>query len=188
MASDILPEPVLAGRKHELGELKSLLDLAIKGQGRTVFISGEAGAGKTRLLTELLNIAKKSDVTVLTGWCLSDAAVPYFPFVEAFDSYFSSNEEEEASAVNLRTSLESWLKETIKPEPSQRFTDAPPQAWKDQAFGTVTKELLLLSTRKPLILALEDIHWADSASLFLLQYLGRQVGSERILVIATYRS
>jgi len=104
MASDILPEPVLAGRKHELGELKSLLDLAIKGQGRTVFISGEAGAGKTRLLTELLNIAKKSDVTVLTGWCLSDAAVPYFPFVEAFDSYFSSNEEEEASAVNLRTS------------------------------------------------------------------------------------
>lgn len=183
-----MPEPVLVGRKHELEELQSFLDLAIKGQGNTVFISGEAGAGKTRLLTEFLSMAKKREVTVLTGWCLSDAVVPYFPFVEAFDSYFSTNEEEEASAVNLSTSLKSWLKETNQPDPSERFSDVPPQAWRDQAFGAVTKELLFLSAKKPLILALEDIHWADSASLSLLQYLARQVGSERILILATFRS
>ncbi len=63
----------------------------MSGKGVTVFISGEAGAGKTRLVTEFINIDRKKQVTVLTGWCLSDVAVPYFLFIEVFDSYVSSN-------------------------------------------------------------------------------------------------
>ena len=62
-----------------------------------------------------------------------------------------------------------------------------PEAWKDQVFYRVNKELLFLSAKKPLILTLEDIHWADSASLSLIHYLARQVVSERILILATYR-
>jgi predicted ATPase len=78
----VLAEPVLVGRERELEELEKFLNLAIEGKGNTVFISGEAGAGKTRLLMEFLRIAEKKGITVLTGWCLSNAAVPYFPFVE----------------------------------------------------------------------------------------------------------
>lgn len=183
----VLAEPIFVGRKKELDDLTQLLERAIAGKGLTLFISGEAGSGKTRLITEFLKTAKNKDVTVLAGWCLSDAAVPYFPFVEAFDSYLSRSEMEGASAINQKIALKSWLSATNQSELSEKFMNMQPNVWKDRAFHEVTKELLLLSTKKPLILILEDIHWADSASLSLLHYLARQVGSERILILATFR-
>ena len=175
------------GREKELEELERCLDEALLGKGATVFISGEAGAGKTRLTTEFLNIAKKKQVTVLTGWCLSDVAVPYFPFIEAFDSYISNNEDERPSFADQQLSLKTWLIGN-QSQAKETLGNTYPEAWKDQAFRAVAKELLFLSTKKPLILVLEDIHWADSASLSLLHYLARQATSERILIIATFRS
>jgi tetratricopeptide (TPR) repeat protein len=183
-----LPDPILVGRKTELEELKRFLDSALKGKGKTVFISGEAGSGKTRLIIEFLKAVKKKDVFILAGWCLSEAAVPYFPFIEAFDSYISTNEDESASAVNQKMSLRSWLSATNQSELGEKFVNLQPQVWKDRAFHGVTEELLFLSAKRPLILVLDDIHWADSASLSLLHYLARKVGSERILILATFRS
>jgi tetratricopeptide (TPR) repeat protein len=183
-----LPDPVLMGRNSELRELKRCLDLALTGKGKTVFISGEAGSGKTRLATEFLKTVKKQDVTILTGWCLSDAAVPYFPFVEAFDSYLSMSEDGAVSTINQKLSLKSWLSANTQSELSKKNVNFQPQVWKDRAFHGVTEELLFLSTKKPLVLVLDDIHWADSASLSLLHYLARKVSSERILILATFRS
>jgi len=177
----MLPEPILAGRQKEIAELQQFLDSALKGKGSTVLLSGEAGSGKTRLLNEFLKNARKKKVTVLSGWCLSDAAIPYFPFIEAFDSY-SLTDEDEGAPSNQRMGLKSWLVETNQSEANQKFAASTPQVWKDQAFAAVTKELLFLSAKKPVILALDDIHWADSASLALLHYLARQVGSERIFI------
>ena len=188
MASKTLAEPNIVGREKELEELNRCLDSALSGKGVAVFISGEAGAGKTRLTTEFLKIAKKKQVTVLSGWCLSDVAIPYFPFMEAFDSYSSSNETDRVSIDNQQLSLKSWLIGTNQSEAKETVGNASPQAWKDQAFQAVSKEVLFLSTKKPLILVLEDIHWADSASLSLLHYLARQAASERILILATFRS
>ena len=91
----VLAEPVLVGRERELEELQSFLNSALEGKGKTVFVSGEAGSGKTRIAREFLNTARKSGVAFMAGWCLSDAATPYFPFVEAFNSYFASSETEE---------------------------------------------------------------------------------------------
>lgn len=102
----ILAEPILVGRKKELEELKRCLGSSLSGKGVAVFISGEAGAGKTRLTTEFLNIAKKKQVTVLAGWCLSDVTVPYFPFIEAFDSYISSNEDDGVSIAKPANKFE----------------------------------------------------------------------------------
>jgi predicted ATPase len=136
------------GREKELEELKRCLDEALSGTGATVFISGEAGAGKTRLTTEFLNIAKKKPVTVFTGWCLSDVAVPYFPFMEAFDSYISSNEDDGVTIANQQLSLKSWLIKN-QSETNETIGNASPQVWKDQVFVAVAKELLFLSTKKP---------------------------------------
>lgn len=88
LTSRVLAEPVLVGRERELQELQRYLESVVEGKGTTVFISGEAGSGKTRLTTEFLNRAKKQGATTLTGWCLSNAAVPYFPFFEAFNLHF----------------------------------------------------------------------------------------------------
>jgi tetratricopeptide (TPR) repeat protein len=183
----VLAEPTLVGRERELKELQQFLDGAIDGKGGTIFISGEAGSGKTRLTTEFLNLAKKQGVTILSGWCLSNAAVPYFPFVEAFDSYLSENEADK-SAESQHLSLKTWLISPSQPEGSANQAEMSPQAWKDQRFAAVTKALLLMANNKPLILFIDDLHWADSASLSLLHYIARTVGPEKILVLATFRS
>ena len=80
-----LQNPSIVGRSKELSSLSEFLDASIRGAGKTIFISGEAGSGKTRLVNEFLNSACDK-VDVLYGWCLSNVSTPYFPFIEAFSS------------------------------------------------------------------------------------------------------
>ena len=199
----ILSEPVLVGRESELEELRVLLDSAIQGKGTTVFISGEAGAGKTRLTTEFLKIAKQKGVALLYGWCLSDAAVPYFPFTQAFDAYFSNYEEEfvdnqklgsissmpRAGPVGIEGfGITAWLTGQRGGEKPGVTSAISPQVWKDQLFAAVGKTLQLIAEHSPTIIFIEDIHWADSASLSLLHYISRIISSQHILILATFRS
>jgi KaiC/GvpD/RAD55 family RecA-like ATPase/tetratricopeptide (TPR) repeat protein len=205
LKSGILAEPTLVGRERELEELQRYLDSAVEGKGTTVFISGEAGNGKTRLTREFLNAAKKRGVAVMAGWCLSDAAVPYFPFIEAFNAYFASFPEEEqpislqqpgaqlglggAAQIGAEErGITAWL---TGPRPAEKLGKPEalsPQVWKDQAFAAVAKTLHSISNQEPIILFMEDIHWADSASLALLHYVARAINdSERVLVLATFR-
>ena len=179
---DGLGEPKLIGRDKELQKLDHYLKLAVEGKGNTVFISGEAGSGKTRLASEFLIYAATKNVTTLSGWCLSKATVPYFPFLEAFDCYLSGNEVETA---NSQQALKTWL---VGSSELNKIGSMTPQAWKDQAFAAVLKQLLLISTHSPTVLFVDDLHWADSASLALLHYIARSIVSERILVVATFRS
>jgi KaiC/GvpD/RAD55 family RecA-like ATPase/tetratricopeptide (TPR) repeat protein len=201
----VLAEPVLVGRESELEELRSFLNFAIDGKGKTVFISGEAGSGKTRLAREFLKAAGKRSVAVMAGWCLSDSQVPYFPFMEAFNSYYSASDEEEAQSNLLRPQsqlglgtpmrvglaggggeITSWLTGTKQ---SGKAMALSPQAWKDQVFAAVSETLHTIATQGPVVLFIEDVHWADSASLALLHYVARAINnSERILVLATFRS
>ena len=188
MKPRILVEPSLVGREKELEQLESFLESAYAGKGTTAFISGEAGCGKSRLSSEFLEIARKAGVTILVGWCLSNAAIPYFPFMEAFDSYLSENDDVGQGTASHFNGLKSWLIGTNQDKGNQKFEAITPQAWKDQSFAAVVKDLLNLSNNKPLILFIDDIHWADSASLALLHYLSRSIVSERIFVLATFRS
>ena len=174
------------GRKSEIEELKRFLALAFKGNGKTIFISGKAGSGKTRLINEFLNIVKNREINILSGSCLSNAASPYFPFIEAFSSNLLGIED--GTLVGQPQSMRSWLLERYSTEKLEKSKISAPQVWKDQAFAAVTRELFFMSSVKPVILILEDIHWADSASLSLLHYISRAIANEKILVLVTYRS
>lgn len=204
LKTGVLAEPVLVGREKELEELQHCLDLAIEGKGKTVFVSGEAGSGKTRLSHELLKAASEKGIIVMAGWCLSDAAIPYFPFVEAFNTYFASPDEETMSPYQPEASLgltgamqkvgeefgiTAWLdgsRQTGRPGKPEVLS---PQVWKDQVFSGIAKTLHSISTHEPIVLFIEDVHWADSGSLALLHYLARAVNnSEKVLVLATFRS
>ena len=203
MQSKVLAEPKFVGREQELAQLEHLLSLAMEGEGTTVFVSGEAGAGKTRLTNEFLKRAKRKGVTVLFGWCLSEATVPYFPFVEAFEAYFASSGEAtqpisspqivqvgfgEVSQVEEHgiTALLTGSRPFAKPGKPETFSS---HVWKDQTFAAVARIIHSISSREPIILFLDDVQWADSASLALLHYVARVVNnSERVLVIATHRS
>ena len=182
----ILAEPIFVGREQELEDLTQLLKRTIAGKGSTLFISGEAGSGKTRLINEFLNIMQEREITILSGWCLSNAALPYFPFIEAFSSGLSSGEG--GAIVSQQLSMRSLLSEAYPTEKLEKNKTVAPQVWKDQAFASVTRELLFISSVKPLILVLEDMHWADSASLALLHYISRAIANEKILVLVTFRN
>ncbi len=186
MKTELLIEPTFVGRESEMRELMAYLDSAISGNGKTVFMSGEAGTGKTRLVNEFLAVARKREIALLTGWCLSNATMPYFPFIQAFDSFLPLDSEENGGDLSQKLGIKSWL---MGPSQLQDEGEAVmPQAWKDQAFAAVTKALLNISVSKPTVLVLEDMHWADSASILLLHYISRAVSSSRVLVLATYRS
>jgi tetratricopeptide (TPR) repeat protein len=182
----ILAEPIIVGREKELEQLHYFSELASQRQGKTVLISAEAGIGKTRLLREFMNSEKRNKNTVLLyGWCLFNAGVPYFPFIEAFSSYYSDLEEkgEKESEIDL------WLKDPTKAKLSGQLRYLSPQALKDQTFAAVAKTIHSIATKKQVILVLEDIHWADSASLALLHYISRAIKDcERVIVLATFRS
>ena len=193
------------GRERELEQLESFLNAAAEGKGKTVLISGEAGSGKSCFTNEFLNVARKKGVAVMVGWCLSDAAVPYFPFVDAFNAYFASFEEEEAlgnlhqpgsqfglgnatqigseeRAITTRLTGPRMVEKLGRPEAFSA------QVWKDQTFAAVARTLHSISAQIPVVLLLEDIHWADSGSLGLLHYVARTINdSEKVLVLATFR-
>lgn len=190
--SGILSEPILVGRERELEQLQRYLDGAIQGKSTIVFVSGEAGSGKTKLVTDFLSSVKqKSGAATLTGWCLSDAGIPYFPFIEAFSNYFSKlpteNPPLNTQNPNDETEVNLWLKGPVRNGLSGTV-EFSPETWKDLTFAAVRKALSSISTKKLAILFLDDVHWADSASLALLHYISRTLASERLLVLATYRS
>jgi len=201
----VLVEPEFVGREKELQELQTCLNSVIEGKGRTVFVSGEAGTGKTRLTREFLNSASRQGVAVMAGWCLSDAAAPYFPFVEAFNSYYCSAEKEVDESLSepgkppsstdpfQMTSrdrgITAWLSGAEPIPRAGKPAIVSPQVWKDQVFAGVAKTLHIIAAQTPIILFIEDVHWADSASLALLYYVARAINnSERILLLATFRS
>jgi tetratricopeptide (TPR) repeat protein/KaiC/GvpD/RAD55 family RecA-like ATPase len=197
-----LAEPGFVGREKELEELESFLNEAIAGQGKTVFISGEAGNGKTRLVRELLRVAQEKNAAVLTGWCISDASSPYFPFAQAFNTFFSdqkkNKKDSEALPVDFHSEnrpseiedfgITAWLTGMRSADKNKETAIVSPQVWKDQLFLAVGKTLESISTQKPLVLFIDDIHWADSASLSMLHFISRTISSKRILVLATFRS
>jgi tetratricopeptide (TPR) repeat protein len=181
-----LPEPFLVGREKELEQLQTHLNSAMAGRGNTVLVSAEAGMGKTRLVSAFLNSVKQEKIIKLSGWCLFNAGLPYFPFIEAFSTYYSKlNGANEKEAVELT----SWLKE---PNKNKLFVNLPqfsPQALKDQTFTAVAKAIHAMAAENTVILLIEDIHWADSASLSLLNYIAKVINCcEKVLVLATYRS
>ncbi len=187
MKTKTLPEPILVGREKELEQLRRYLDFVFEGKGNTIFISGEAGTGKTRLVNEFLRIASEKKVIILTARCLSKATVPYSPFVEAFESlsyYDGKNETQTYQQLNIK-SLLAGPKRSFE---NEKFENMNLQSWKDLTYLKIAREIVFLSVKRPIIFFIDDSHWADSASISLLHYISRNVSSERILIIASYRS
>jgi len=179
----------LVGRDREIEQLTRYLHSALNGKGTTVFISGEAGVGKTRLVNEFLTIAKKKRARILAGWCLSEANIPYFSFREAFSSYLSTIGDRKKKSVilkQLRTT--GWFEDQdFTQEHGKHEPYLTPEIQRDRTFEVTARVLLQLSAKEPLILFLDDLHWADHLSLALLHYLSRECRDSRLLIIGTYR-
>ena len=158
--------PALVGRKRERATLRDALAAALAGRGSLVLIGGEAGIGKTALGEVLLAEAGVRGATVLVGRCYDLAETPpYGPWAEALDRAPRG--------------------EALPPVPDFGGGGAANQA---ALFAAVRDYLAALATARPVVLLLDDLHWADPASLDLLRVIARGLADLPLLLLATYRA
>jgi DNA-binding CsgD family transcriptional regulator len=190
----------LVGRADELARLMAHVDRAAEGRSSAVLLAGDAGVGKTRLLDELSGRATARGVRVLTGHCvdLGDVGLPYLPFVDLLRPVVA--DPGLAPALAGHPVLGGLLTgRPGAPAPGQPADDAdrgsahgtlrpPADDGRLQLFEAVASLLSELADGSPLLLVLEDLHWADRSSRDLLRYLLARLVDEPIVVVASYRA
>jgi hypothetical protein len=189
---DSLAGGVFVGRRQELSGLKAALEGALSGEGRMVTLVGEPGIGKTRTALELATYARLRGAQVLWGRCYeSEGAPPYWPWVQAIRSYVRERDPEQ-----LRSELGAGAAEIgdVVPDVRQRLPDLAaaetvedPQQARFRLFDSLTAFLKTAGATKPLVLVLDDDHWADEGSLRLLEFVAHELAGTRLLLIGTYR-
>ena len=168
------------GRAAELARLEQALDAATAGHGATALIAGPAGIGKTRLTGELAERARRRGATVLTGRCIDlvGAALPYFPLVEALRPLRGTRRPRRAAGARRACC-------PARRSPRPRTGNAGESQL--HLFEAVRTALDRLSATAPVVLVLEDLHWADASTLDLLAFLAHAVHDGRVLIVATWR-
>ena len=181
--------PVLIGRLKEMALLAAGLRRAQQGEPVVALIGGEAGVGKTRLVSELASLAVGANCTVLAGHCIELGAegLPLAPLVDALRAL-----SRETSAEELAEALGPALPHLARILPGLASGAAAWPAAGDVQTGQLL-ELVLgllerLSAIRPLVLVLEDLHWADQSTLELVTFLIRSLREVRLLLVITYRS
>jgi DNA-binding CsgD family transcriptional regulator len=171
----------LVGRDAELARLRGLLHDAAAGRAVTGLVSGDAGIGKSRLVAEVMQIAERDGFTVLCGQCAEIGdSVPYLPFADAFRAAPPHVE----AAIKTRPALSRLL-----PDGGEQAEGAD---WaglaRQQMFGGVLSLLSELAAGSPVLLVIEDLHWADATTRHLVTFLARMLHRESVAIIGTYRT
>jgi len=181
----------LVARRRELDELQALWRSSGRGDGSMALISGEPGVGKTRLARELTAAARLDGATVLAGGCYeNEATTPYLPFLEAFRRFV--RERDDAALVHALDDSAAEIAR-LAPEIESRlgpFPERPqlsPQEERLRLFDHVGRFLRRQAGSRGLLFFFDDLQWADHGSLALLHYLARELASERVLFLGTYR-
>ncbi len=186
----LTPSFPFAGRSRELATLRTLIPRAEGEALRFALIGGEAGSGKSRLVREFTHEAAAASALVLYGACDSVVRRPYRPFVEALDQLVRSTD-----AAMLRAALGSEGGELARllPDLAQRVGGLPapvaadPDTERHRLHSAVADLLAAVGRRAPLVVVIEDGHWADTPTLLLLRHLARSASDARALVITTFR-
>jgi DNA-binding SARP family transcriptional activator len=179
-----------SGRAEELATLRRIHDAVSTGEQRTLVISGEPGIGKTRLAAESARDAHAGGWVVFYGRCDEELRTPFQPFVEALDSFVRYSTDDD-----LRDAFgyDAGELSRLLPELASRLTDLEPPLHSDpeteryRMFEAVAGWLRRTAQRQPVILVLDDVHWAARPTLLLLRHLVRTPDLHRVLVVATYR-
>ena len=183
---------IFVGRHQEIDALRAAADAARAGGGRLALIAGEPGIGKTRIAMELSDHASLHNTRTVWSRCHeAEGAPPYWPWVQIIGSAVAME-----STGELRTDLDAGASDIAElvPEIRARLPDLSlPAALNDPSetrfrlFGSVTRFLINSSRRQPLVLILDDLHWADVPSLRLLEFIAQEIADSRLLLVGTYR-
>jgi tetratricopeptide (TPR) repeat protein len=182
---------VFVGRQTELAALRGALERALTGRGAVCLVAGEPGIGKSELADRLAVEAAARGAEVLWGrsW-EGEGAPPYWPWVQIIRAYVQERAGVELDAI---FGAATPYVAQIVPEIRERLPELPVPSTldSDQArfrlFDAVTTFLTSAAGARPLVLVLDDMHWADKSTLLLLRFLAREVVAARLLVVAAYR-
>jgi hypothetical protein len=183
-------QTAFVGRSGELARLVGVWERVLGGRRRLVLVEGEAGIGKTRLVTEFGRALHEEGAIVLCGRCAEENLVAYQPFVEALQHYVTV-----CPPYELLGQLGSRGGELARlvPELRQRVPGLPaplggdPDGQRYRLFEAVAGLLASATRTTPMLLVLEDVHWADKPTLLLLRHLMAAPDDAALLVVATFR-
>ena len=171
------PEVHLHGRDPELATLVEVVDRAVRGCGGTAFVEGEAGIGKTRLIEEALAAAERQGFQVFHGRCEQlERLRPFVAIAEAFGCTRTSPDPRLAAIASL-----------VAPEPDEVGDVAQAGTMQYRAVEAFLELVEHLCVTRPVALALEDLHWADDATLLTIRLIARRVRALPVVVLATLR-
>ena len=171
----------LVGRDTEMARLRALLEDAAAGHAVTALVGGDAGVGKSRLVAEVMTVAERDGFTVLCGQCAEIGdSVPYLPFADAFRTAPAHVEQ----VIKARPVLARLLPDGGEAAQASGTSSMARQ----QMFGAVLGALAELAAASPVLLVLEDLHWADATTRLLVTFLARMLRRERVAIIGTYRA
>ncbi len=189
--ADPLYRRVFVGREAELRQMQQAYDAAVSGQGGLVMVVGEPGIGKTTVCEQLATYASMRGGRLLVGHCYEEGSLslPYLAFVEAMRSYVLDRDPEA-----LRSELGSGAADVarIVSEVRDRVqvglrgaSDPEDDRWR--LLNAITTFLHNAASVQPLVIVLEDLHWADRGTLDLLLHVARNLEGARLLIVGTYR-
>jgi predicted ATPase len=178
----------IVGREEELASLMAQVELVASGQRRAVFVTGEAGIGKTALVDAFCQqVGWSLPASVAQGQCVEGFGrkEEYYPVMEALGQLCASPDGERACRI-LGRMAPAWLA-ALGRESEAAATPAARLAAQERMPGDLCGALEELAVEKPLILIFEDLHWADDSTLHLISALARRRAQVRLIVLATYR-
>ncbi|MFD3451947.1 AAA family ATPase [Streptomyces sp. NPDC058691] len=178
--------PVFVGREVELAELVRAARAAEGGDSQAVLLRGEAGVGKTRLVEELLRALEPGQAVVASGGCIEAGGdgFPFAPFSEVLRTLWRRFQDEvRAASAGQEALLARVLPDSDLPAPAvHRDNDVT------RLFALITRILERLASERPVVLVIEDLHWADASTRDLLGFLFRTRRTGKLLIVGTYRS
>jgi DNA-binding SARP family transcriptional activator len=185
----VVPKGIFVGRRDELEYLSQAWKRTTAGERQAVLVGGESGIGKTTLAAELARLIHPEGATVLFGHCDEDLGVAYQPFVEALRHYVRSCPAEE---LHAHVASHGGDLARVVPELAQRVGIPPqvhsePDAERLRMFESVAGLLTEAARRAPLLLVIDDLHWAAKPTLLLLKHLLTSSVSDALMVLGTYR-
>ncbi|MDQ1730435.1 MAG: hypothetical protein QOK10_594 [Pseudonocardiales bacterium] len=178
----------LIGRAGEMADLVAVLDAAREQFGTSVLLSGDAGVGKTRVLSEVLLRADAREMIRMVGHCIDfgDVGLPYLPFSEALGRLMRERPE-------LAAELQAAFPPLVRLLPQHRtmtggtgLSDAPLD--RGELFAAVLAALARIGQEAPAVLVIEDAHWADQSTRDLIGFLLTRLDGEHVAMMVSYRS
>jgi pilus assembly protein CpaF len=177
------------GREQERLDIRMLLDRAMTGSGGMLFITGNPGIGASRLAAEAAVEAASKGWLVLSGRCMEQDGAPYAPFREVLATAVAggtSKSLQEAAGTNgpLLSQLVPSLRQKVRGMPAHGEVSA--DKLREQLFRAIFDFLTDVQAKRPLLIVLDDLQWADGATVLLLRNLAERVGGSHMVVIGTY--